>query len=144
MSIASNIFLLVAIFSVITAAFAIPVIITFAKDEILPHSKKPKLDVIGIITNIILGILYIPLSLAGSLIGMVSEGYMYDPTWLQSLLCDTIMILGIFTPLVCIAGIVTSVLFRIRSRSVASFWVQFSGVLYIAFTLLLILILELT
>ena len=137
-------FVLVLVFGflVIGAIFAVPVIKAFSNDEIHPNSKKPVLDVIGVITNILLSIIYIPLSLVGSLMGMLSEGYMYNTTLLQTVICDVITILCLFTPLVCLGGIVSSALLRIRGRSIPSFWVQFSGIFYIASILLLGLFLD--
>ena len=114
----------------ICALFALPFLRKTGGNE-KAFSPKPqsRLDAWGIITNVILGVLYIPISVIGCFMGMVGEGYMYDPTALQSFLCDTIMLVGIFTPLVSFCGIVTSVLHRRRGRSGLSFFIQFSGII---------------
>lgn len=121
---------MILVFVAIFGWFCVPLIRTAKKDR--THTPRKALDKAGVITNIVLGVLYIPLSLFGSLFGMVGEGYMNDPSLWRAVLCDVIMILGIYTPLVSIGSIVTSVLLRKRGCSVLSFGVQFSALVHLA------------
>ena len=90
-----------------------------------------KLDIAGSITNIILCVLYIPLSVFGCMFGpVVSEGCMFDTTAAQETLCRIISVLGAVTPVVAVGSIVASILLRRRGRSVLSFVIQFFPLLY--------------
>ena len=60
-------------FLVVIALFAFPF---FRKPPEDIGKANSKLDTAGFITNILLGLLYLPLSIVGYLFGMVSEAYM--------------------------------------------------------------------
>ena len=121
----------------IIAFFVIPVVRAKRKTPDI----RPRLDIACIYTNIILAVLYLPLSLVCSLLGMVSEGYM-DATPIQSFLCDAIMNLGFYTFLVCIGAIASSVLLRLRGQSLQGFWYQFFGLFHFLFLILLMILLD--
>ncbi|MBP3412642.1 MAG: hypothetical protein J6K89_05215 [Oscillospiraceae bacterium] len=126
-------------FLVVIALFAFPF---FRKPPEDIGKANSKLDTAGFITNILLGLLYLPLSIVGYLFGMVSEAYMEGSTAVQNFLCDSITILGVLTPVVAFGGILCSALLRRQRRSKLSFLTQFSGLIHLAVCICLIIILD--
>lgn len=106
-----------------------------------PGKQRPGLDLAGKIINILLLILYFPLSVLGSFSGMVSEDYIYGSTPMQDFLCDLITIVGFCTPLVFIGGLFLSIKLRRGGRSLESFLWQFAGIGWLLIDLGLIAIL---
>lgn len=84
-----------------------------------------KLDKLGIVFNIILGILYIPLSLFSFLMQMASE-MLFDatnPVYIG--LVEISCVIFLVVSLLCPAGIMASAILRIKGHSKASFVTQF-------------------
>ncbi len=84
-----------------------------------------KIDKLGKIFNIILSVLYIPLSLFSWLMQMVSVDTIDATNPLYITWINIFCIISFLIPLLCIAGIVVSVLLRRKGHSVSSFIVQF-------------------
>ncbi len=83
-----------------------------------------KLDIVGIVLNIVLSVIYIPLSLFGVFsIFMADAMHMYSET-VQAIISLLISI-GLALPFVSIASIVLSVVFRKRGKSLLGFLIQF-------------------
>lgn len=122
-------------------------VISFRKNKKpAPAAVTPQrnLDRVTGVTNSILGILYIPLSLFFSLSGMVSDGFVGKATPVQEAICNVITFLGVLTAPVAFGSLICSILSRQKGRSRLSFWIQFLPLLYIAVIIVLILILEYT
>ena len=128
---------LIFLFLIVVALFALPF---FKKQPEGIGNVSSKLDTAGFITNILLGLLYLPLSIVGYLFGMVSEGFMEGSTPMQDLLCDSITILGVLTPVVAFGGILCSALLRRQKRSGLSFLTQFAGLIHLGVCICLILL----
>lgn len=126
----------------IVCFFAYPVIRAYGKQGQALQDRKEKLDRICTVTNVILGIAYIPLSIVGSLSGMVGEGYIGNSSSAQDVLIEVITVLGFFTPLVSFGSILTSVLLRNRGWSRRSFAIQFTALAYLGILLALTALLE--
>ena len=101
----------------------------------VPGNQRPRLDLAGKIINILLLLLYFPLSVLGFFSGMVSEGFMYDRTFMQGFLCDLIGIVGLCTAFVYIGGLYLSLKLRRCGRSLESFLWQFAGIGWLIFDL---------
>ena len=84
-----------------------------------------KIDKLGRILNTILCVLYIPLSLFSWLVQMVSVDTIDATNPLYITWINIFCIISFFIPLLCIAGIVASILLRRKGYSVPSFIVQF-------------------
>lgn len=84
-----------------------------------------KLDKLGRILNVILGITYVPLSLFSWLSQMVSEGTIGATNQSYIALVDIFCMVAFIIPLLCIAGIFVSVLLRRKGYSTLSFVIQF-------------------
>ena len=126
----------------ILSFFAYPLIRAYGKNGQSLRVRKEKLDRAGAVTNVILGILYSPLSLVGSLFGMVGEGYINNSSPAQDVLIEVITILGFYTPLVSLGSILTSVLLRNRGCSRYSFVIQFAALVYFGILLALTALLD--
>ena len=90
-----------------------------------------KLDKIGFIFNIILSILYVPISLYGIFSLFAADSmFMYSET-IQKII-DLIITIGITLPFVSVLGIVLSVIFRKKGKRILSFIIQFVPLLLFA------------
>lgn len=107
----------------------------------IPGKQHATLDRVGMVTNVILLILYFPLSMIGSFSAMVSEGYIYG-TEAQLFLCDLIAMFGFCTPIAAFGGLFVSVKLRKWGLSTKSFLWQFSGIAYFVFILALMAVLD--
>lgn len=92
------------------------------KSESLP--VKP-LDKVGRVFNIILSVLYVPLSLFSWLLAMASEATIDATNQLFITLINVFCGITMTIPLLCVVGIMWSVLLRKKGYSVISFVVQF-------------------
>lgn len=92
----------------------------------------------GIIYNIILSVAYVPMSIFGLSWLFFPDGTSFKYSDLQMFLRDTIIYLGLFLPILSIAGILISVIARQRGKSRFSFIIQF---LPIPFFLLMLILL---
>lgn len=84
-----------------------------------------KLDQLGILFNIILTVVYVPLSLFSWLLQMASESTIGVTNLLYISLIDVFCVIAFLIPLLCIAAIVLSVVLRKKGYCVSSFVVQF-------------------
>ena len=86
--------------------------------------KYNKLDKIGFIFNIILSILYVPMSLYGIFSVFAADSmFMYSET-IQKII-DLMITIGITLPFVSVLGILLSVIFRKKGKRILSFTIQF-------------------
>jgi len=106
----------------------------------LPSKQRIVLDRVGLVTNILLAILYIPVSVTGFFFGMVGEAFIHTGTSLQLAICDFVGYLGIATPVAAYGGLIVSVILRKFELSLHSFLYQFSGLIYLLFLYVLSLI----
>ena len=97
-----------------------------------------KLDKIGKIFNVILGITYIPLSLFSWLLQMASEITMYATNTIYITLINVFCVVCFIIPLLCIAGIIVSVILRKKGYSKSSFIVQFVPLVIFILNLILL------
>ena len=83
-----------------------------------------KLDKIGFIFNIILSVLYVPMSLCGIFSLFAADSmFMYSET-IQKII-DLMITIGITLPFVSVLGILLSVIFRKKGKRILSFTIQF-------------------
>ncbi len=101
-----------------------------------------KLDIIGIISNVVLSIFYIPFSFFSYITLMASETAIgaTNPWYIYAI--DFWCFLEFFIPLQCFAAIILSVILRIKKHSVPSFLVQFAPIAAFALNLLLLFIID--
>lgn len=84
-----------------------------------------KLDKSGVIFNIILSVLYVPMSYFSWLLMMVSEGTINATNQMYINLITVFCYITLLVPLLCVSGIAFSVFFRKRKKSILSFVIQF-------------------
>ena len=83
-----------------------------------------KLDKIGFIFNIILSILYVPMSLYGIFSLFAADSmFMYSKT-IQKII-ELMITIGITLPFASVLGIVLSVIFRKKGKRILGFTIQF-------------------
>lgn len=99
-----------------------------------------KIDKLGIVFNIILGIAYIPFSFFCWLSLMISEITIGATNPLYLHIVDLFCIVDFFIPLLCLIGIVLSVIFRAKGYSVLSFVIQFAPIIVFILNLFLLYI----
>lgn len=83
------------------------------------------LDKKGVVINIILSIVYVPLSIIGVFTIFFADAPAQYNSSLKNLLVDDIIMIGFSIPFLSIASIFTSVLARKKGKSKFSFIVQF-------------------
>ena len=95
-----------------------------------------KLDKLGIVFNVVLSVFYIPFSLFCFLALMLSEMAIgaTNPTYIC--IIDVFCMVDFFIPLLCIVGIVLSVWFRKKGKSIWSFVIQFLPLIVFALDLI--------
>ena len=101
-----------------------------------------RIDRIGKFFNLFLGILYIPLSLFSWLLQMASESTMGATNPLYINLINIFCVIAFLIPLLCMAGILLSIVFRRKGRSVFSFVIQFLPLVIFLLNLLLLAVAE--
>ncbi len=101
-----------------------------------------KLDKIGTVFNIILGVSYIPLSLFSWLLQMASESTIDATNPLYITLIDIFCIISLIIPFLCIAGIIVSLILRKKGYSISSFVVQFLPLVIFILNIILLCIAE--
>lgn len=84
-----------------------------------------KIDKLSRLFNIILGVIYIPLSLFSWLLQMASESTTDATNPLYVSLIEIFCIISFIIPLLCIVGIIVSVILRKKGFSISSFVIQF-------------------
>ena len=90
------------------------------------------------ICNIVLGVIYVPLSLYCFLLQMVSEGKIGATNSLYIGLTDLFCYVALLIPVLCIVGIVLSVVFRKDGHGIVSLVVQFVPLIVFLLDLLLL------
>lgn len=75
--------------------------------------------------NIVLGVVYVPMSLFSWLLTMASEGTMgaTNPTYIT--LLHIVCVVAFAIPVLCVLGLVLSVIFRKKGHALASLVIQF-------------------
>ena len=101
-----------------------------------------KLDKIGTVFNIILGVSYIPLSLFSWLLQMASESTIDATNPLYITLIEIFCIISLIIPFLCIAGIIVSLILRKKGYSISSFVVQFLPLVIFILNIILLCIAE--
>lgn len=101
-----------------------------------------KIDKIGKYFNLILGVLYVPISLFSWLLPMVSESTMSATNPLYINLINIFCVIAFLIPLLCIAGILSSILIRRKGHSVFSFVIQFLPLVIFLLNFLLLAVAE--
>ena len=101
------------------------VVIAVVLGIVIPKKENyTKLDKIGFIFNIILSVLYVPMSLLGIFSLFFADGmFMYSET-IQKVIALMITI-GITLPFASVLGIVLSVIFRKKGKRILGFTIQF-------------------
>lgn len=84
-----------------------------------------KLDAICRTFNVVLSVLYVPISLFSWLLQMASEGTIDTTNPLYMNLIRIFCVIAFIVPFLCIAGIVLSVALRRKGHSVLSLCIQF-------------------
>lgn len=97
-----------------------------------------KLDKAGKVLNIVLGIVYIPLSFISWLLPMVSESIISATNPIFITMIEIFCAVSFAIPFLSVAGIVVSVILRIKGRSVVSFVVQFLPLVLFILNLILL------
>ena len=92
---------------------------------VIPKKENyTKLDKIGFIFNIILSILYVPMSLYGIFSLFAADSmFMYSKT-IQKII-ELMITIGITLPFASVLGIVLSVIFRKKGKRILGFIIQF-------------------
>ena len=101
-----------------------------------------KLDKIGAVFNIILGVSYIPLSLFSWLLQMASESTIDATNPLYITLIGIFCIISFIIPFLCIAGIIVSLILRKKGCSISSFVVQFLPLVIFILNIILLCVAE--
>ena len=101
-----------------------------------------KLDKIGAVFNIILGVSYIPLSLFSWLLQMASESTIDATNPLYITLIEIFCIISFIIPFLCIVGIIVSLILRKKGCSISSFVVQFLPLVIFILNIILLCVAE--
>ena len=84
-----------------------------------------KLDKLGVVLNIVLGVFYLPFSFFCFLLLMVSESAIGATNQIYICMIDIFCFVDFFIPLLCLVGIALSIWFRKKGYSIFSFVIQF-------------------
>lgn len=96
-----------------------------------------KLDRLGAVLNIVLGIFYLPFSFFCFLLLMMSESAIGATNPVYICMIDIFCFVDFFIPLLCVAGIALSIWFRKKGHSIFSFVIQFLPLIVLVLNLLL-------
>lgn len=96
-----------------------------------------KLDTIGTVLNVVLGVLYCPLSVFCLFLQMASESTIDATNEVYIALVNIFCIVALIIPFLCVAGIVASVILRKKGHSILSFIIQFVPLLVFFLDLIL-------
>lgn len=102
-----------------------------------------KSDIVGLVFNIVLGTLYVPLSIFCWLLTMASESTIdaTNPAYIN--MVNIFCTICFFIPFICAASIALSVVLRIKKHRVISFLIQFLPIVLFGLNLLLLYVAEL-
>ena len=106
------------------------------------NSSAKKLDRVGYVFNIILSIIYIPISWISWLFMMASEATIGATNQTFIFLINVFCWITMIIPFLCFLGIFLSVMYRKKGYSVRSFVVQFLPLIIFGMKLLLLFIAE--
>lgn len=101
--------------------------------------KLNKIDKIGKVFNLILGVIYLPLSFFSWLMMMASELTIDVTNSLYTALIDIFCFISFLIPFLCVASIILSFVLRQKGRSIFSFVIQFLPIAVFGFNLILLL-----
>ncbi len=101
-----------------------------------------KLDRVGYVFNIVLSIIYIPISFFSWLLFMASEATIGATNQVFIAMINIFCCITLVIPLLCFLGILLSVRFRRKGYSVWSFVIQFLPLILFGMNLLLLFIAE--
>ena len=101
-----------------------------------------KLDTIGTVFNVILGVLYCPLSLFCLFLQMASASTIDATNEVYIALVNIFCIVALIIPFLCVAGIVASVILRKKGHSISSFVIQFIPLAIFILNIILLCIAE--
>ena len=99
-----------------------------------------KIDGVGTVLNVALGILYVPLSLFSWLMMMVSESTIGATNPLYIAFINVFCVIAFLVPLLCVAGTVASVILRTKGRSILSIIAQCAPLAVFLLNILLLVI----
>ena len=101
------------------------VVVAIVIGTVIPKKENyNKLDKIGFIFNIILSVLYVPMSLYGIFSLFAADSmFMYSET-IQKII-ELMITIGITLPFASVLGIVLSIIFRKKGKRILSFTIQF-------------------
>ncbi len=101
-----------------------------------------KTNKIGIIFNIVLGALYLPMSLFSFLLIMASDGTIDATNALYINLIRVFCFICFVIPFLCVAGVVSSIILRIKGHKHLSFIIQFLPLIIFVLNLIFLAIVE--
>ena len=90
----------------------------------LQKQQYNRLDKAGFVCNIILSILYVPISIFGIFSLFAADSMFMYPEFIQKII-EVMIGLGISLPFTSVISIVLSVVFRRRGKRILSFVIQF-------------------
>ncbi len=114
--------------------------ITNAKNN--ENDSVRKIDKVGMLFNIILSIIYVPMSFVGMLGIMMSDGIISTTNQLYANLISIFCYISMATPILCIAGIILSIMLRKRGKSILAFFIQFMPLIIFLLDLLFLYIID--
>ena len=101
------------------------IVITIVIGTVIPKKESyNKLDKIGFIFNIVLSILYLPISLYGVFSLFATDSMFRYSETIQNII-ELITTIGVTLPFVSVLSIVLSIIFRKIGRRILSFTIQF-------------------
>ena len=98
------------------------------------------LDKKGVILNVVLSIIYVPLSLIGIFTIFLADAPTTDYSVLKKFLLDMVVCIGLFIPILSIASILVSAITRKRGNSKFSFIIQFLPIPVFVIMMILVLL----
>ena len=101
------------------------VVVAIVIGNVIPKKTNyNKLDKAGFIFNIILSVLYVPMSLYG-IFSLFAADIMFMYSETIQIIIKLMITIGITLPFVSVLGIVLSVIFRKKGKQILSFTIQF-------------------
>ncbi len=106
------------------------IIIAVVIGTVIPKKENyNKLDKIGFIFNIILSILYVPMSLYG-IFSLFAADSMFMYSEIIQKIIELMITIGMTLPFVSVLGIVLSVIFRKKGKRILGFTIQFIPLMF--------------
>lgn len=117
---------------------AVIIIIKVLLNHINSNHEYNSIDKKGVTFNIILSIIYMPLSLMGLFTIFFADAPTTNYSELKSFLLYTVILIGLSVPFLSIAAILTSVIARKKGKHKFSFIIQFLPIPFFIIMLILI------